>query len=179
MDVGRMFAAKGPLQEVAAKGLADAELRLEGAITENAVPQGRLTLKAKDLRLGRQSFLGKVLTAVQLKEVREYIFSGIELDATVRGKNLYCERVRIAGRPLIFYGSGTLDLDTEQVNLELVGIDRLFGDEDTVISMLARGVGSAIWRVQVKGDYDDPSVETVYLSVLKQPLELFKRKEPI
>lgn len=179
MDISRMFAAKGPLQEGAARGLANAELKLEGSVEENALPEGRLAVKVSDLRIGTQSFLGKVLTAIQLKEPREYIFSGIELDAAVRGKTLVCQRVRIAGRPLIFYGSGTLNLDSEQVDLELVGIDRLFGDEDTIISMLARGVGSAIWRVQVKGDYNDPSVETVYFSVLKQPLELFKRKEPI
>jgi len=179
LDLSKMFAARGPLQEVTHAGLADAELKLEGVVEENALPHGRLALKVRDLRLGQQSFLGKVLTAVQLKEPREYIFSGLELDAAVRGKTLQCERVRIAGRPLIFYGSGTLNLDTEQVELQLVGIDRLFGDEDTVISMLARGVGSAIWRVQIKGAFSDPSVETVFLSVLKQPLELFKRKEPI
>jgi hypothetical protein len=179
LDLSRMFAAKGPLQEVTARGLANAELRLEGKVEENALPRGRFALKVTDLRIGKQPFLGKVMTAIQLKEPREYIFSGIELDAAVQGKKLVCDRVRIAGRPLIFYGSGILNLENEQVDLELVGIDRLFGDEDTVISMLARGVGSAIWRVQVKGDVSDPAVETVYFSVLKQPLELFKRKEPI
>jgi hypothetical protein len=160
-------------------GLAEAKLELEGAIREAAEPAGRLDVKITDMRLGRQSILGKMLTAVQLKEPRSYIFNGIEMNAAVQGKQLFCERIRITGEPLIFYGSGNLDLAQQQMDFELVGINQIFGNDDAIINMLARGFGSAIWKIQVKGTIKDPVIDTVYLSVLKQPLELFKRKEPL
>lgn len=176
VDIRPLLSSMSPGNDT--RGLARARLELEGVIDRAALPDGRFSLTVRDMRLGQQSMLGKILTAIQLKEPKEYIFSGFELDASVHGNNLLCERVRIAGDPLIFYGSGSLDLSKERVELELVGIDRIFGNEDTIVNMLARGVGSAIWKIQVTGTMQDPEVDTVYLSVLKQPLELFKRKEP-
>jgi hypothetical protein len=174
LDVSQILSPMtGSSPEHSTHGLAEAKLELEGAIREAAEPDGRLAVNITEMRLGRQSILGKMLTAVQLKEPRSYIFSGVDVNAAVHGKQIFCERIRITGEPLIFYGSGNLDLARQQMDLELVGINQIFGNEDAIINMLARGFGSAIWKIQVKGTIQDPVIDTVYLSVLKQPLELF------
>jgi hypothetical protein len=47
--------------------------------------------------------------------------------------------------------------------------------EDTVLDLLVRGIGSALWKVEIQGDLDSPDVNAVFLSVLKQPLDVFRK----
>ena len=177
LDISRLIA--GPQKEEETGGLASGSFELKGVAQAKDSPNGTLTLKVSDMRLGKQSLMGKLLTAIQLKQPRAYIFNELQVDALVHARTLICKRVRIAGDPLIFYGSGMLDWERQQINLELVGIDRVFGNDDTIMNMLARGFGSAIWKIEVKGDLKEPAVDAVYLSVLKQPLEVFKSEGSI
>lgn len=158
------------------QGRASGLMTLEGPFGEMEKSKGVFTSTIENLKIGTQSFLGKILTAVQLKEPQDYVFSRIEVDATAAGSELQCHRVRIVGDPLIFQGSGTVNIKEETMDMQFVAWDQKMGTEDTILDMIARGIGSALWRLEMKGDISEPKIDSVYLSVLKQPLDIFKKK---
>lgn len=159
------------------QGLVHGTLNLAGDFQIPSQSRGKVTANILNMKLGKQSLLGTILTAVQFKQPDEYVFSEIQSEAFIRGPELIIEDLRMVGKPLVFRGTGKVDLEQKQMQMDLVAFDRLLGTEDTILDLLARGIGSAVWKIEVRGALDNPKVDAVFLSVLKQPLELFKKKE--
>jgi hypothetical protein len=179
VDLLQLIAAARQLtQEESIKGTAAGRLVLVGKFDDLAQPRGKFRARILDMKMGQQSLLGKVLTAVQLKRPENFVFSEIELAADVRASELIFDRVRMVGNPLVFHGKGTVDLKSRQITMELASWDRVLRGEDTVLDMLVRGIGSALWKVEIHGDLDAPQVDAVFLSVLKQPLSVFRKNNP-
>ncbi len=178
VDVQMLLAAgeKTPSQG-AMQGSAVGRLALEGDISDFLTSRGTFETTIVDMKMGRQSLLGKILTAVQLKRPENFVFSEIDLSAAILGPELIFERIRMVGNPLIFHGQGKVNFQNRQLEMELASWDRKLGDEKTILDTLARGISSALWKVKVHGTLDTPEVDAVYLSVLKQPLNIFKKKE--
>jgi hypothetical protein len=175
VDAQKLLAAggKSPPQQ-SAQGSASGRLALEGDIDDLSTSRGTFQTKAVNLKMGRQSLLGKILTAVQLKQPEDFVFSEIDVDAAVLGPQLIFNHIRMDGNPLLFYGNGKVNLLNRRVELDLASWDRKSGNEETIFDTLARGIGSALWKIEVRGTLESPEVGAVYLSVLKQPLNLFK-----
>jgi hypothetical protein len=167
---------KTPSQQ-AMQGLAVGRLALEGDIGDFSASRGTFETTIVDMKMGQQSLLGKILTAVQLKRPENFVFSEIDVNAAVLGPELIFDRIRMLGNPLIFYGQGKVNFQSRQIEIELASWDRKLGDEKTILDTLARGISSALWKVEIRGTLDTPEVDAVYLSVLKQPLDIFKKKE--
>ncbi len=178
VDVQMLLAAgeKTPSQG-AMQGSAVGRLALEGDISDFLTSRGTFETTIVDMKMGRQSLLGKILTAVQLKRPENFVFSEIDLSAAILGPELIFEHIRMVGNPLIFHGQGKVNFQNRQLEMELASWDRKLGDEKTILDTLARGISSALWKVKVHGTLDMPEVDAVYLSVLKQPLNIFKKKE--
>jgi len=178
VDMQMVSAAGGKtLSQQIAKGSAAGRLALEGDIGDFSTSRGTFETRIVDLKMGRQSLLGKILMAVQLKRPENFVFSEIDVNAAILGPELIFERIRMLGNPLIFHGKGKVNLQNRQIELDLASWDRKNGNEETILDTLARGIGSALWKVQVRGTLDTPEVDAVYLSVLKHPLDIFKEKE--
>jgi len=178
VDVPQLLAARRQQAfENVSQGLVNGMLNLEGDLRLPSQSKGKVVADIMNMKLGKQSLLGKILTAVQFKQPDEYVFSEIQSSAFIRGPELIIENLRMVGKPLVFRGKGKIDLGQKQIEMDLVAFDRLLGTEDTILDLLARGIGSAVWKVEVRGALDDPKVDAVFLSVLKQPLELFRKKE--
>ena len=175
VNAQKLLAAEGetPPQQ-SAQGSASGRLALEGDIDDLSTSRGTFQTKAVDLEMGRQSLLGKILTAVQLKQPENFIFSEIDVDAAVLGPQLIFDYIRMDGNPLIFYGTGKVNILNRRVELDLGSWNRKRINEETIFDTLARGISSALWKVEVRGTLESPEVDAVYLSVLKQPLNLFK-----
>lgn len=159
------------------EGLASGTLSLEGDLKQLSESRGKVTVHVQNMKLGKQSLMGQILTAMKLRTPKEFVFNEIQAEAYVRGPELIIESARMAGDPLVFRGTGKLNLATQQIEMDLVAFDRFMGKEDTIIDRLARGIGSALWKIEVRGDFNNPKIETVYLSVLKQPLNIFRKKK--
>ena len=168
VDMQMLLAAGGKTPQQSGQGSASGRLALEGEVADFSTSRGIFRGKAVDLKMGRQSLLGKILTAVQLKQPEDFVFSEIDVDAAVLGPELIFDHIRMIGNPLIFQGAGKVNLQNRQVELDLASWDRK--SEETILDTLARGIGSALWKVEVRGTLDTPEVDAVYLSVLKQPL---------
>jgi len=177
VDVPRLIAAgqQTAIDQVR-QGKASGTLTLQGDLRAPAQSTGQATAHIVNMQLGRQSTLGKILTAMQFQQPDEYMFSEFTAQADILGPQLTIKDLRMVGKPLVFRGTGTLDLSQKQIAMDWVAFDRLMGGEDTILDKLARGIGSPIWKVQIRGDLSDPQIETVFLSVLKQPLNIFKKQ---
>lgn len=158
-------------------GLASGTLNLEGDFKQLAESRGTVTAQVKEMKLGNQSLMGRVLTAMKFRTPNEFMFREIQVEATVHGPVLTIGSARMVGDPLIFRGTGTLNLETKAIRMDLVAFDRFVGKEDTIIDMLARGIGKALWKIELRGDIDNPKIDAVFLSVLKSPLNMFKKKK--
>ena len=177
VEVGRLLAGERAYEpDRVTQGLAYGAMNVEGILQSTYEATGNITSHVINMKLGKQSVLGKILTAMQFKRADDFVFSEVEFKALIRGRKLIIDDVRMAGKPLVFRGTGQLDWEQKQIQMDLVAFDRLMGKEDTILDLLARGIGSAIWKVQIRGDLNSPQVDAVYLSVLKQPLDIFKKK---
>lgn len=159
------------------QGLASGMLTLEGDLKSLDQSSGNVTVHVTDMNLGKQSLLGKILTAMQFKQPEEYVFSEVQAQARIRQSQVIIDDIRMVGKPLVFRGTGKLDFTNNTIEMDWVAYDRLLGNEDTILDLLARGIGSAIWKVEVRGSLDDPKIDAVFLSVLKSPLDIFKKKQ--
>ncbi len=178
VEVGKLLAGeRSDAPDQVTEGLAFGALNVEGTLQSTLDSHGKVNAHVVNMKLGKQSVTGRILTAMQFKRPDEFVFSEVEFTALVRGRELIIEDVRMAGKPLVFRGKGKLDWEQKQIQMDLVAFDRLLGKEDTILDLLARGFGAAIWKVEIRGDINQPQVDAVYLSVLKQPLDLFKKEE--
>ncbi len=150
------------------QGQVSGEMALEGDFQNLAEPRGRLAATVVDMKMGRQSLPGKILTAVQLRRPEEFIFSRMEINGVIRGAELILDNVLMVGDPLVFRGKGVLDMQQRQIAMELTAWNRL-GRGDTSLDRLLQGVGSALWRVEVRGDMKEPDIQAVFLSVFRPP----------
>ena len=178
VEVDRLLAGeRADVPDRVTGGLAYGALNVEGLLQSTYEASGNIVSHVINMKLGQQSVLGKILTAMQFKRAEDFVFSEVEFKALIRGRKLIIDDVRMAGKPLVFRGTGELDWEQKQIQMDLVAFDRLMGKEDTILDSLARGIGSAIWKVEIRGDLNSPQVDAVYLSVLKQPLDIFKKKK--
>ena len=70
------------------------------------------------------------------------------------------------------------NLQNEDIKLTLRGRGRrLAGSEPSVLQSLREGLGRAVVRIDVTGNYYDPQVTTTTLPVIKGALELLGTKE--
>lgn len=161
--------------EKAVHGKAQGTLSLQGRIGQGQTKQGQMNATVVGMRLGRQTLLGKVLTAIQFREPKEYVFDRMELLAFLRGDQVALERIRIVGKPFVFHGDGRLNLKSNQVAMDLVALGGLAGRESVILDSLLRGLGSAIWKIEIRGDIREPEIRTISLPLLQLPLELFRR----
>jgi hypothetical protein len=155
------------------QGLVSGTIGLEGDFKNLAEPRGRLTAEVADMKMGQQSLPGKILTAVQLRRPEEFVFSRMKVDAAVQGSQLILEDVLMVGDPLVFRGKGRLDMANRRITMELMASNRLAGKEDTLLDQLLRGLGGALWRVEIRGDLKEPDIQAVFLSVFKPPMGIF------
>ena len=74
---------------------------------------------------------------------------------------------------MAFYGSGWLDLKTDDIKMTLTARSRrLASANPSVWQSLTEGLSRAVVRVEVKGKISDPQITTMPLPVIKETLEI-------
>ena len=177
LDVARLVSAGQVFErnDTGERGKVKGTLSLQGRAGRSETKQGRLNATVSEMRLGRQSLIGKVLTAIQFREPKDYVFNRMELDTFIRGDEAVLDRIRIVGRPFVFHGDGRLNLKTYRVAVDLVALGGLAGTETVILDSLLRGLGSAFWKIEIRDDMRDPTIRTISLPILQLPLDLLRR----
>lgn len=138
---------------------------------------GSLRLRIKDMQVGKLSPLGKLLQVVNLNEPKDYAFDRMFVDSYIKGDGLFVEKLDLSGQSIAFHGSGRLDLITRAINLKLTARGkRLATDDPSILQSLTEGLGQAVVRLEVTGNFDDPDIKTKTLPVLEETLQILGTK---
>jgi len=146
--------------ETYTRGSADGAFTAAGKLGQKASGIGRLNISITDMELAKRSLLGKVLTAMQLNNPTDFIFSGMTVAAYLKENEIVFEQVYMSGKSMVLAGSGRLDLDSNQIVLDLTASGKMITSEPSFLESLAKGLGSAVVKVEVRGDAEKPNIQT-------------------
>lgn len=138
---------------------------------------GRCRLTVRDMKVGKVSSLAKLLYVLKLTEPKDFAFEQMVVDSYMKDGELFFEKFDLSGEALAFYGSGRMDLLSENVDLALtVRGPRLAAAEPSLVQALAEGIGGAVVRMEVTGPYYDPQVRIRTLPVIKDSLQILQKR---
>ncbi|MEJ5258717.1 MAG: hypothetical protein WHS88_00830 [Anaerohalosphaeraceae bacterium] len=137
-----------------------------GALQES---EGRITLEADQMKIGRESLLGKALMVMQLRQADEYLFNQLFAEAALKGRTVLCERILLAGRNDVYQGQGRLNLADGTVQLALTAFGRRRNQDPGLLTGLAENLGAALARVEISGTLAQPVITQIPLPLLPRP----------
>ena len=151
----------------------------QGLLGDKASNAGRLILGISDMRLTRRSVLGKILIAMQLNKPTDFIFSDLKVEAYLKGTEIIFEHVYMSGSSTVLQGNGKMDLVTNEIDMNFTAFGRILTSDPSMLESLAKSLGSAVIKVEVRGDLDEPLIKTktTTLPVFRAPLDLLGDKE--
>lgn len=154
-------------------GKMSGSLSINTHANENSSRIGSLRLKIIDMQVGKLSPLGKLLQVLNLTEPRDYAFDQMFVDSYIKGDSMFVKKLDLSGRGFAFYGSGSMDLVSRDIDLTLTARGRrLATDDPSILQSLTEGLGQAVVRMEVSGNFDDPDVKTKALPVIEETLQI-------
>ena len=153
-------------------------LNITGRFGQNLPYIGRCRLLITDMQVGKVSPMAKLLQVLQLTEPSDCAFQRMLVDSYIKDNRLFFEKFDLSGESVAFNGSGSLDLQTMDVDLTLTARgDRLATAEPSVLQSLTDALGTAVVRMEVTGNIYDPHVETKTLPVIQDSLQILGTPE--
>jgi hypothetical protein len=155
----------------------DGSLSVNAHLGDSSSRLGVCKLTMKDMQFGKLSPLGKLVRVLKLTESKDYAFDQMFVDSYIRRDDLLVKKLDISGQDVAFYGSGLMDLKTRDVDLVLTARGRrLATDDPSVWQSLTEGLGRAVIKMEVTGDFYDPDVQTKALPVIRDTLKILGTK---
>ena len=157
-------------------GKMEGSLNISARIGDSSSRIGTCKLSIADMQVGRLSPLVKLLAVLRFSEPREFAFDRMFVDSYVRRNDLFVRKIDLSGQSVAFYGSGSMDLQTREVNLDLIARGRRLATADpSVLGSLAEGLGQAVVKIEVTGDFYDPQVVKKPLPFIQGALDVLGR----
>ena len=158
-------------------GKMNGSLSLNARLGDNSSRIGTCRLAISDMQVGKLSPLAKILRVLQLSGPEDYAFDRMFVDSYIKQDGLFVQKLDLAGQSLAFFGSGWMDLKTRSIELALTARGkRLATDDPSILQSLTEGLGQAVVRMDVTGDFYDPRVTTKTLPLIEQTLNIFGPK---
>lgn len=158
-------------------GKMNGSLSLNAMLGDNSSRIGTCKLSIIDMQVGKLSPLAKILRVLQLSGPEDYAFDRMFVDSYIKQDGLFVQKLDLAGQSLAFFGSGWMDLKTRSIELALTARGkRLATDDPSILQSLTEGLGQAVVRMDVTGDFYDPRVTTKTLPLIEQTLNIFGHK---
>jgi len=165
--------AKEGIEKGCTGGTMSAALSVAVQVSNGSSRQGRCRISIVDMEVGKVSPLAKLLYVLSLTEPKDFAFERMLVDSYIKGEKLLVEKFDMSGETLAFYGSGSVDLPSEEVNLALIARgQRLAAGEPSMLQSLTEGLGGAVVRMQVTGNAYNPDVEIKALPVIEDSLKI-------
>jgi len=148
-------------------------LGIAAQLGDSSTRVGACKLSIIEMQVGRVSPLAKLLQVLRFKKPTEFAFERMLVDSYIRRNDLVVHKLDLSGQSVAFYGSGSMDLTTREVALELIARGRRAASQDpSVLGSLAEGLGQGLVKIEVSGDFYDPQVKTRPLPFIKGTLEI-------
>jgi hypothetical protein len=158
-------------------GRMDGSLSVNARIGDSSSRLGVCKLTMTDMQFGKLSPLGKLVQVLKLTESKDYAFDQMFVDSYIRRDDLLVKKLDLSGQAVAFYGSGLMDLKTRNVDLVLTARGRRPATDDpSVWQSLTEGLGRAVIKMKVTGDFYDPDVKTETLPVIGETLRILGKK---
>ncbi len=155
----------------------DGSLSINARIGDSSSRIGTCRLAISDMQVGQVSPLGKLLQVLKLTEPKDFAFDQMFVDSYIRRNDLLIKKLDLSGQDVAFYGSGRMDLKTRNVDLVLTARGRrLATDDPSILQSLTEGLGRAVVRIEVTGNFHDPKVTTKTLPVIGETLQILGTK---
>lgn len=154
-------------------GKMNGSLSAGGQLGRSSSRIGRFKLAITDMQVGELSPLAKLLQVLQLTETTDYAFDKLFVDSYIRRNELLVRKLDISGNSLAFEGSGSMNLQTRDVNLILTARGkRLATSDPSIFQALTEGLSQAVIRMEVTGNFYNPQVTTKTFPFFKDSLEV-------
>jgi len=148
-------------------------LSINARIGDNSSRIGIFRLAISDMQAGELSPLAKLLQVLQLTEPKDFAFDQMLVDSYIKRNGLFVKKLDLSGDSVAFNGSGSMDLQTRNVDLILTARGRRLATADpSILQSLTEGLGQAVVRVEVTGDFYDPQVTIRTLPLIKDSLQI-------
>lgn len=158
-------------------GTMTGSLSLNAGLGDNSSRLGSCRLSITDMQVGKLSPLAKILQVLQLSGPEDYAFDRMYVDSYIQRNNLFVRKLDLSGRNIAFYGSGSMDLKSRNINMALTSRGKRLATADpSLLQSLTEGLGQAVVRMDVTGDLYDPKVTTKTLPLIEQTLQIFGSK---
>lgn len=151
-------------------------ISLSGTLGDVASNTGRLTMAVSDMKLARRSLLGKIVTALQLNDPADFMFSDLTVEAYMRRKTIVFENVYMSGKGIVLQGRGSYDLGSGIVDLNFNASGRKVTSTPSMLESLAKGLGPAMTKVRVYGPLDTADI-SAEIPVIKSPFDFLGEKK--
>ena len=158
-------------------GKINGELNIAGSASKNLKRNGRLNLRVNNMKLAKRSFMGKVLAAMQLTSPTDYMFSNMKLESYLENDTLNFSNISMSGKSVVFKGTGDLNLVSNEIDLDFSAYGTSLNSNPSLFESLARSLGSAMVKVEVDGNTDEPQVKVTALPLLKGTMGILGDKE--
>jgi hypothetical protein len=128
------------------------------------------------MQVGKLSPLAKILQVLQLS-LEDHAFEQMYVDSYLKRNSLFVRKLDLSGKSIAFSGSGSLDLQSRNVDLALTSRGkRLATDDPSILESLTEALTQAVVRMDVTGDLYDPKITTKTLPLIDQTLKIFGTK---
>lgn len=154
-------------------GLIDGSIGISGILGKKESRIGRMSIGIRDMAFARRSLLGKLVTAAQLDDPTDFIFNEIKVESYLKSNTIDLEEVRMVGPSTVLLGSGKIDTQNRKIDLRLTAYGKDATSKPSFFETLARGLGSAVIQVDIKGDIENPDIDPTTLPVIQKPFEIF------
>ena len=159
------------------RGSAGGDFALSGALGDKNSRIGRINIGVSNMEVTERSLAGKVLAAAKRDKPSDFIFSDMSVRSFIRRDELVFEQVLMSGSSTALRGSGKVNLNKNEIDLDFVAFGEQVEGEPSMLESLAKGLGGAIVKVEVHGNLDEPEITTTKLPVFRTPFELFGEKK--
>jgi len=179
IDVQEMLAYKADHEDDSDRytyAHASGSLDISGSLGDWGSNSGRLSIGVTDMKLAKQSLLGKIITSLQFNKPADFLFNNMTVEAYIKHEYLIFEQIYMSGQSTLLKGSGKLNLQTNVINLEFTAFGREMTSNPSFLESLAKGLGAAIAKVEVKGDMNNPEIKVTALPLIKSPLDILGEK---
>ncbi len=177
----RQFLSDTKLQEAPdteyTSGSMDGSLSINAGIGEVSSRIGTCKLDISDMQVGKLSPLSKLINVLRLTEQKDFAFDRMLVDSYIKGNDLFVKKLDMSGQSLAFSGSGSLNLQSFDVDLALTARGRrLVTNDPSFLQSLTEGLGKAVVRIEVAGNLNDPKIKTKTLPVIGETLQILGAK---
>ncbi len=161
-----------PAEYTQTQGTMGGSAGITGTLGKTGSTGGRVQMIFLNMSRKNQDPLQALSEAIKKTGRKNFLFQNMYIDSYIVGSTLRLDRVDIYGNTLSLRGSGTLDLPTQQANIDFIAYSNSHKTEPSFIESLARSLGPAMLQVQLQGRIEDPQITVETLPALKSPLNI-------